>query len=71
MLEFEYLAGTVRRTTVVTIASIARFSPSGDGTHVTFVDGTDLLATVPHSTFRDAVLTARSQFVSLVPAGTQ
>jgi hypothetical protein len=70
MLEFEIQVGGARQTRVIMLRQIAWFGPSGEGTHVKLDDGTDLQAVAPYAMFKQAALTVRNRFVSLVPANT-
>ena len=62
-------AGGQRRTYVVQVGSIATITPAGTtGTLIVLADGRQLTAAVPYPRMREAVLTVRNQFVSLVEA---
>jgi hypothetical protein len=69
MIELNASIGGQSRIMVVLVNSIARFTPSGTRhTALTLTDSTELTAVVPYERFREAVSTARSQFVSLLEA---
>jgi hypothetical protein len=71
MIEFEYLSAGARRLVVIQTSSIVSFEPFGDdATNVILANGQEILARVPYPTFRAAVNTVRSQYVSLVPAAS-
>jgi hypothetical protein len=70
MIEFEvFEAGGQRRTFVVQVNSIATITPAGTtGTLIVLTDGRQFTATAPYPRVREALLTVRNQFVSLVEA---
>ena len=69
MIEFEVFEAGQRRTYIVQVDSIATITPVGpDGTLLVLTDGRQLTAAVPYQRLREALLTVRNQFVSLVEA---
>jgi len=70
MIEFEvFEPGGQRRVYVVQVDSISTITPAGNsGTLIVLSDGRQLSATVPYQRVREAVLTVRNQFISLVEA---
>jgi hypothetical protein len=70
MMEFEvFEPGGQRRVYLVQVGSIATISSAGSsGTSIVLSDGRQLSAAVPYPRVREAVLTVRNQFVSLIEA---
>jgi hypothetical protein len=69
MLEFEVVEGGQRRTYVVQVSSISTMTPQGaTATSIVLTDGRQFSAAVPYERMRDALLTVRNQFVTLIEA---
>jgi hypothetical protein len=69
MLELEVFEGGQRRTYVVQVSSISTITPQGPAaTSIVLTDGRQFSAVVAYEQMREALLTVRNQFVTLIEA---